>query len=199
MSTLYHNDYVEELGPLYHEIPKAVLAAVAVSLAAQMEHAEARRGVGRLLCEWDSLHENGIVPQYPKSMLLRAVIAGHRMWKKQQEKPAKISPKGRERSPRARLSVDGVARKASAQAIDIIEQVLPTGEKRAGAFSRVAFHMLGAVLHGLLEVGGPEAARKMLEEFLVNVSHGLTTPRHRVSISLGWREIEAKQEKPPKA
>lgn len=58
------NEYAEELGSLYDRIPKAVLAAIAVSYASNggydMEHA-----VDNILAEWQCLHNNHIIPQKP--------------------------------------------------------------------------------------------------------------------------------------
>jgi hypothetical protein len=54
------------LGEVYASCPKAVLAAIAVSLLSnggdELAHAKAR-----LLEEWRILHANGIVPQAPKA------------------------------------------------------------------------------------------------------------------------------------
>ena len=58
------NAYSRTLGGLYDRIPKAVLAAIAVSFATQggdfLDEAEKR-----VLEEWTILHQNGIVPQKP--------------------------------------------------------------------------------------------------------------------------------------
>jgi hypothetical protein len=58
------NEYVETLGPVFDSTPKAVFAAVAVSALTiggdQLEHAQAR-----VIAEWWTLYENGIVPQKP--------------------------------------------------------------------------------------------------------------------------------------
>ena len=59
------NEYEEALGgDVYAAIPKAVLGAIAVSLATSGgQHMEkARDGI---LAEWLTLYENGIVPQSP--------------------------------------------------------------------------------------------------------------------------------------
>lgn len=57
-----HNSYAAQLGAIYDEIPKAVLAAIAVSALTkggdELEMAQAR-----IADEWRILHENGIVPQ----------------------------------------------------------------------------------------------------------------------------------------
>lgn len=68
------NDYVEALGfSLYDAMPKAVLAAIAVSALTcggdHLEHAAAR-----VAEEWDALHVAGIVPQKPNKEA-RAAIA----------------------------------------------------------------------------------------------------------------------------
>jgi len=58
------NEYAQQLGSRYERIPKAVLAAIAVSVLTgggdYLEEAEPR-----LLNEWRVLFENGIVPQAP--------------------------------------------------------------------------------------------------------------------------------------
>lgn len=58
------NEYADTLGDLFHRAPKAVHAAVAVSmLTAGGDYlAEARE---RFIEEWQTLHEAGIVPQKP--------------------------------------------------------------------------------------------------------------------------------------
>jgi len=59
-----HNDYAAELGPLFEDMPKAVIAAIAVSMASgggsDMDAARAQ-----IADEWRILHLNGIVPQKP--------------------------------------------------------------------------------------------------------------------------------------
>jgi hypothetical protein len=58
------NSYAEALGELYEKMPKAVLAAIAVSYATQggdyLDEAKER-----VMDEWKALHANGIVPQKP--------------------------------------------------------------------------------------------------------------------------------------
>jgi hypothetical protein len=58
------NDYAAELGAMYSEIPKAVLAAVAISSLTcggdYLEHAKQR-----VADEWRALYDAGIVPQKP--------------------------------------------------------------------------------------------------------------------------------------
>ncbi len=58
------NEYAAQLGRLYDRTPKAVLAAIAVSMLTDGGDAldEAQE---RLLNEWSILHECGIVPQRP--------------------------------------------------------------------------------------------------------------------------------------
>jgi hypothetical protein len=61
------NDYAYAVGyDLYHNIPKAVWAAIAVSALTQGgDHlAEAAE---RVMAEWGILHSNGIVPQKPRA------------------------------------------------------------------------------------------------------------------------------------
>jgi len=58
------NAYAAELGDLFDRIPKAVLAAIAVSALTTggdyLQHARFR-----VLTEWAALYANGIVPQRP--------------------------------------------------------------------------------------------------------------------------------------
>lgn len=67
-----HNDYAAALGALFDEMPKAVIAAIAVSLASEggnsLDDAPAR-----IATEWDVLYLNGIVPQRPPATV-RALI-----------------------------------------------------------------------------------------------------------------------------
>jgi hypothetical protein len=58
------NTYAKQLDAIYAQIPKAVLAAIAVSFATcggdRLEDSE-----NAILKEWRILHDNGIVPQPP--------------------------------------------------------------------------------------------------------------------------------------
>ena len=70
------NNYSEVIGDhLYAAIPKAVLAAVVVSLLSNggdhFEDVEAK-----LVEEWGALHVAGIVPQRPPKAVYRALAAG---------------------------------------------------------------------------------------------------------------------------
>jgi hypothetical protein len=70
-----HNEYADALGePLYDAVPKAVFAAIAVSLVtcggSYLEHAD------RILLEWAALYENGIVPQRPPKVLVERARLG---------------------------------------------------------------------------------------------------------------------------
>ena len=59
------NEYADTLTH-FHLMPKAVLAAIAVSFALALEGTdETARAVARIRSEWDTLHANGIVPQKP--------------------------------------------------------------------------------------------------------------------------------------
>ena len=61
------NEYVRSLGDDYANTPKAVYAAIALSLAyIDVEEASMDAARRRLAAEWDALHENGIVPQKRK-------------------------------------------------------------------------------------------------------------------------------------
>jgi hypothetical protein len=60
-----HNEYSTQLeSGLYDRIPKAVLAAIAVSLTS-VGGEELERAQKRIMWEWECLHMNGIVPQTP--------------------------------------------------------------------------------------------------------------------------------------
>lgn len=58
------NSYAQALGELYEKMPKAVLAAIAVSYATHggdfLEEVKER-----IMDEWKALHAAGIVPQKP--------------------------------------------------------------------------------------------------------------------------------------
>jgi hypothetical protein len=60
------NEYVKALEGGYALTPKAVYAAVAYSLAMRLcgDDGEAARDL--IAQEWQTLHENGLVPQKPK-------------------------------------------------------------------------------------------------------------------------------------
>jgi hypothetical protein len=63
------NEYAKLLGPLYTGMPKAVIAAIAVSFANRINEG-VFDGVECLIAdEWQALYENGIVPQRPPSEL----------------------------------------------------------------------------------------------------------------------------------
>jgi hypothetical protein len=66
------NEYSAQLGKLYHEIPKAVFAAIAVSALTgggdRLDDATAE-----VIREWSVLHRNGIIPQTPPARLLAAL------------------------------------------------------------------------------------------------------------------------------
>lgn len=63
-----HNDYARLLGRSYADMPKAVLAAVAVSYATRCLELtlEPEPVTQAIRDEWAALHENGIVPQRPR-------------------------------------------------------------------------------------------------------------------------------------
>lgn len=67
------NDYAKELGELFDEMPKSVIAAIAVSA---LSYGGDRLGEARKLAahEWRILHLNGIVQQRP-GKAARQVIA----------------------------------------------------------------------------------------------------------------------------
>ncbi len=58
------NEYAQRFGRLYADVPKAVFAAVAASYCSSGgDNMDAM--VKLFLEEWETLHENGIVPQPP--------------------------------------------------------------------------------------------------------------------------------------
>jgi hypothetical protein len=66
------NEYADVVRSIYDRTPKAVFAALAVSLMACRDNGEGETGdsggdaiLEALLEEWSILHENGIVPQRP--------------------------------------------------------------------------------------------------------------------------------------
>ena len=71
-----YNEYAEALDPqVYEGCPKAVLAAIAVSLLTCGGDTLADGDVtAKLAAEWDALHLAGIVPQRP-SKAARALLA----------------------------------------------------------------------------------------------------------------------------
>ena len=65
------NEYAAKLGIAFDDMPKAVLAAVAVSFAARIFGEDSVLGPGvEVLREWRVLHAAGIVPQAPPRRLL---------------------------------------------------------------------------------------------------------------------------------
>ena len=60
------NEYILQYGKLYASTPKAVFAAVALSLAfIDVEEQGFDLACARVMNEWRALYENGIVPQKP--------------------------------------------------------------------------------------------------------------------------------------
>lgn len=58
------NEYAKAVADIYADTPKAVFAAIAVSLATcGGDHID--EAVNNILIEWRILHDNGIVPQPP--------------------------------------------------------------------------------------------------------------------------------------
>lgn len=58
------NEYALALGALFDEMPKSVIAAIAVSaMTCGGDHLS--DAIALVSCEWRTLHENGIVPQKP--------------------------------------------------------------------------------------------------------------------------------------
>ena len=63
------NEYARLLGPLYADMPKAVLAAIAVSFANRLNDGVFQGVECLLMDEWQALYDNGIVPQRPPADL----------------------------------------------------------------------------------------------------------------------------------
>jgi len=60
-----HNEYAEQLRGMYDDIPKAVLAAIAVSaMTCGGDHLDEAKSL--IAEEWQALHNQGIVPQAPR-------------------------------------------------------------------------------------------------------------------------------------
>lgn len=79
-----HNEYASLLrGKFYDAIPKAVLAAIAVSYAGHILESgfesifEPGAAEAALLDEWRVLHENGIVPQKPVNLVPSSSVGRH--------------------------------------------------------------------------------------------------------------------------
>jgi hypothetical protein len=68
------NEYSRVLGPLYERMPKAVLAAVAVSFAHRMSGGF-DAVPSTVMDEWQTLFDNGLVTQKP-SLEFRLKFAG---------------------------------------------------------------------------------------------------------------------------
>lgn len=69
------NDYARCLDRLYADMPKAVLAAVAVSFASHGGD-DLAGAKAAILAEWKVLHANGIVPQKPPASEVKEVPHG---------------------------------------------------------------------------------------------------------------------------
>lgn len=66
MSLKQSNEYAQ-LYPDYADTPKAVIAAVAFSLAMRLSNEDEQEAMYLLADEWKALYEIGIVPQKPKA------------------------------------------------------------------------------------------------------------------------------------
>ena len=64
-----HNEYSQVFGPSYDKTPKAVYAAIALSLANRLMGDNFDLATKEVFREWSTLHENGIIPQSPKNLL----------------------------------------------------------------------------------------------------------------------------------
>ena len=63
------NDYAALLGKQYQAMPKALLAAIAVSFAIRLDGEEnTERAIQLVLYEWQALYDAGIVTQPPPPM-----------------------------------------------------------------------------------------------------------------------------------
>lgn len=63
------NEYVTLFGELYKKTPKAVFAAIAASLLIQISEEHWEEAPRAFLREWQTLHENGLIPQKPPKIL----------------------------------------------------------------------------------------------------------------------------------
>jgi hypothetical protein len=70
-----HNEYEAELGALFDECPKAVLAAIAVS-ALTSGGDRLDKAALMVAAEWSTLHANGIVPQKPGKIARALLVKG---------------------------------------------------------------------------------------------------------------------------
>lgn len=60
------NEYQKVIDPkLYKQMPKAILAAIAVSLARRLNGESFDETSNTLYTEWITLNQNGIIPQKP--------------------------------------------------------------------------------------------------------------------------------------
>lgn len=66
------NQYAELL-PGYDETPKAVYAAIALSLALRLSEENLTDAICQVFEEWITLHQNDIVPQSPAIKTLTAI------------------------------------------------------------------------------------------------------------------------------
>lgn len=69
------NEYAEQLGELFDECPKAVLAAIAVS-ALTCGGDNLKFAALQVAAEWATLHGNGIVPQRPGKVARELLAVG---------------------------------------------------------------------------------------------------------------------------
>lgn len=70
------NDYQIELGDLFEEMPKSVIAAIAVS-ALTLGGDYLDEAAVRAADEWQVLFDNGIVPQKPGKIARSLMTAAH--------------------------------------------------------------------------------------------------------------------------
>ena len=66
------NEYAQVLYPRYGDTPKAVIAAVAVSLLLKDNEGKWDGIYDAFVKEWATFHANGIVPQKPTPSTLRS-------------------------------------------------------------------------------------------------------------------------------
>jgi hypothetical protein len=65
-----HNEYQTHLEQVFHETPKAVLAAIACSAYEQIGF-KREELTARIAYEWCALHKNGLVPNKPTKHIIQ--------------------------------------------------------------------------------------------------------------------------------
>ncbi len=64
------NEYADAIpATLFEKMPKDVFAAVALSLALRLNNDDLQTAVGELVSEWQTLYQNGVIPQKPPNAI----------------------------------------------------------------------------------------------------------------------------------